>query len=85
MLENLKRDNKKIEEFLEWSLLWTGVATTLMGFIGVVLLSFSVMVDDRIMTMVFTFVSFYMLFFGLFLVIFHKKIIVRKKLKDPYK
>lgn len=77
--EYLKRHNKKLENILDLILLWIGIVSTFLGTVGTILLAFSFLTEDKILTAVFTFVSFYMLFFGIFLVVYHKKIIVKPK------
>jgi sensor histidine kinase YesM len=80
----MKKHNTRMENVLDWILLWTGIVSTFLGTIGTILIAFSLLTTDKILAAVFTFVSFYMLFFGIFLLIYHKKIIVKPKFRRYY-
>ncbi len=73
--------SSNLEDILEWTLLWVGVVFLILGIIGVIImLSGYKIIKDQILQFAFTFVSFYMLFFGLLLIAYHKKIVVRPKI-----
>jgi len=71
----------KLENFLQFVMFWTGVVLIIMGFLGAILVILSSyrLIRDEVLQAAFTFVSFYMFFTGLFLIAYHKKILVRPK------
>ena len=75
--------SSKLEDMLEWFFLWSGVIALLFGFIGAILVISlgENLVKTEVLQIAFTFVSFYMLFFGMFLIVYHKKIFVRPKVR----
>ena len=72
-----------LEDILEWSLLWAGVVLFILGLSGSVIIIFSgrKIISDNVLQASFTFVSIYMLFLGLFLIKYRKKIVVRPKIR----
>ena len=80
----LRKHNTKMENIIDWILLWTGVVSTFLGTLGTAMLAFSMFSSDRVMTAVFAFISIYMLFFGMFLIFYHKKIIYKPKPHSYY-
>ena len=83
MEEYLDPSSSQMEDILEWVLLWSGVVLFVLGSIGALLIIFSgnKLITDSVLQFAFTFVSFYMLFFGIFLMAYHKKIVVRPKIR----
>ena len=75
--------SSNIEDLLELVLRWTGIVCLLLGSTGVLILAFSgnKLISDKVLQLAFAFVSFYMLFFGLFLMAYYKKIVVRPKIR----
>jgi len=75
--------SSNIEDLLELVLRWTGIVCLLLGSTGVLILAFSgnKLISDKVLQLAFTFVSSYMFFFGLFLMIYYKKIVVRPKIR----
>jgi hypothetical protein len=71
--------NKKIEDFLDLVLIVNGFLCTFIGASGILIITFSVMKMDDVLLSAFAFVSGYMITIGVFLLVFHKKIIVRPK------
>jgi hypothetical protein len=78
-----RKANSNLEDMLEWVLRWTGIVCVILGSLGVLLLAFSgdKLISDSVLQLAFIFVSLYMLFFGLFLVMYYKKIVVRPKIQ----
>jgi len=72
--------SSKLEDMLDWVLIWTGIVLIFLGSVGmiIVLLGYNI-IRDRVLNFVFTFISFYMLFWGFVLILYHKKIVVREK------
>jgi len=70
--------SSKLEDMLDWVLVWTGIVLIFLGSIGmiIVLLGYNI-IRDHVLNFVFTFISFYMLFWGFILILYHKKIVVR--------
>ena len=79
----LRSAGSNIEDLLEMVLRWTGIVCLLLGSTGVLILAFSgsKLISDKVLQLSFTFVSYYMLFFGLFLMIYYKKIVIRPKIR----
>jgi hypothetical protein len=75
--------SSNIEDLLELVLRWTGIVCLLLGSTGVLIIVFSgnKLISDKVLQLAFTFVSSYMLFFGLFLMAYYKKIVVRPKIR----
>ena len=70
--------SSKLEDVLEWTLLWSGIVFLILGLVGItIMLSGYRVLSDRVLQFAFTFVSFYMLFIGLFLIFYRKKIVVK--------
>jgi len=76
--------SSKLEDILEWILFWAGLVLSFLGFIGIIIMIFSgrKIMLDKVLLNAFTFISFYMLFFGLFLLAYRKKIIVKPKVQE---
>ncbi len=76
-----KEELIKLENFLQLVMFWTGIVLIIMGVIGsfLVILSGYSLIRDEVIQAAFTFVSFYMFFTGIFLIMYHKKILVRPK------
>jgi len=80
--DSFKLESSKIEDILDWTLLWAGIVLLALGIIGaLILFSGYKVLRDKVLQFAFTFVSFYMLFFGVLLILFHKKIVVRPVIK----
>ena len=75
--------SSKLEDMIEWFFLWSGFISLILGFIGAFLVIFfgEKMVKSEVLQFAFTFISFYMLFSGLFLLASHKKIFVKPKIR----
>jgi hypothetical protein len=75
--------SSNLEDMLEWILRWTGIVCLFLGSFGALLIisSGNKLVSDKVIQFAFSFVSFYMLFFGLFLMAYYKKIVVRPKIR----
>lgn len=75
--------SSKLEDVIEWFFLWSGFISLVFGFIGAFLVIFfgEKMVKSEVLQFAFTFISFYMLLSGLFLLASHKKIFVRPKIR----
>ena len=73
--------SSKLEDLIQWFLLWSGVISLIFGSMGAVL-AISLgerLIKSKVLQVALTFVSFYMLFFGVFLIAYHKKIFVKPK------
>ena len=78
MMLKIVESNSRLEDLLEWTLCWTGIILLFLGLIGIIIIfSEYKIITDRTLQMVFIFVSIYMLFFGIILILYRKKIIVR--------
>jgi hypothetical protein len=75
--------SSNIEDLLESVLRWIGIVCLLLGSTGVFIIAFSgnKLISDKVLQLSFTFISSYMLFFGLFLMIYYKKIVIRSKIR----
>ena len=78
--ESFGPESSKIEDIIDWTLLWSGVVLAVLGIVGAILIiSGHRMMSDLVLQFSFSFVTFYMLFFGLFLMVVHKKIVIKPK------
>ena len=67
-----------IDDIAEKLLLWTGVVSLFIGFAGLILvITIPNMYKDEVMQLGITFVYSYMILLGIFLILYHGKIIVR--------
>ena len=75
--------SSKLEDVIQWFLLWSGIISLIFGSMGVILVIFlgDKLVKSNVLQVALSFISFYMLFFGLFLLAFHKKIFIRPKIR----
>jgi ABC-type transport system involved in multi-copper enzyme maturation permease subunit len=72
--------SSELEDILDWTLLWAGVVFLVLGVIGIIIiLSGYKIISDQVLQFALGFVSLYMLFFGLFLMAYHGKIVVKPK------
>ena len=76
---NLGRKSKKLDDTMEFLLIVNGAISTLLGFSGFMILLYSVIDMSGALSVAFGFMSLYMLLMGLFLLAFHKHIIVKPK------
>lgn len=74
--------SSKLEDVLEWTLLWAGVVFVILGIVGaIIVLSGYKVISGEVLQFALNFVSFYMIIIGLFLIAYHEKIIVRPKIR----
>ena len=75
--------SSKLEDVIQWFLLWSGVIALIFGSMGVILVIFlgEKLIKSNVLQIALSFISFYMLFFGLFLIVYHKKIFVKPKIR----
>ena len=72
--------SSKLEDVIEWTLLWSGVVFLVLGTIGlIIVLSGYRIISSEVLQFSLGFISFYMLFFGLFLIAYHEKIVIKPK------
>ena len=83
-LFNLGRKNKKLDDTIEFLLVLNGVISTFLGLSGLMILLYSVIEMSGALSIAFGFFSLYMLMIGLFLLAFHKHIIVKPKKHEYY-
>lgn len=68
------------EEILEELLYFVGIAALIFGFFGILLIVlYTGMYKDEILSVGMTFLNSYMMAIGIFLVLYHDKIIVKAK------
>jgi len=75
--------SSKLEDLIQWFLLWSGIISMIFGSMGTIL-SISLgerLIKSNVLQIALLFVSFYMLFFGVFLIAYHKKIFVKPKVR----
>jgi hypothetical protein len=75
----VKARNKKIEDTLDLMLIINGAMCAFLGCSGILLIVFSMLKMSQVLYVAFGFVSTYLLVIGVFLLAFHKHIIVRPK------
>jgi len=75
--------SSKLEDVIQWFLLWSGVIALIFGSMGVILVIFlgEKLIKSNVLQIALSFISFYMLFFGVFLIAYHKKIFVKPKIR----
>jgi glucan phosphoethanolaminetransferase (alkaline phosphatase superfamily) len=75
--------SSKLEDLIQWFLLWSGIIALIFGSMGAILVIFlgEKLVKSDVLQTALSFVSFYMLFFGVFLIAYHKKIFVKPKIR----
>jgi len=68
----------KVEDIAEKLLLWVGAISLFIGFSGLILIvSYKNLYNDQVLEFGLAFVYSYMMVLGMFLIIYHGKIIVR--------
>lgn len=75
--------SSKLEDVIQWFFLWSGIVSLIFGSMGAIL-AISLgekLIKSSVLQIALSFVSFYMLFFGLFLIAYHKKIFVKPKIR----
>jgi glucan phosphoethanolaminetransferase (alkaline phosphatase superfamily) len=75
--------SSKLEDLIQWFLLWSGIISLIFGSTGAILVIFlgEKLIKSNVLQIALSFVSFYMLFFGAFLIAYHKKIFVKPKIR----
>jgi positive regulator of sigma E activity len=74
----LMPESSTIEDLAEKLLLWAGIVSLLVGFFGLILvITYPKMYGDEVLQFGITFVYSYMIIIGIFLSLYHGKIIVR--------
>lgn len=73
--------SSKIEDVIQWFLLWSGIISLIFGSMGAILVISlgKTLIKSNVLQVALSFISFYMLFFGAFLIAYHKKIFVKPK------
>jgi len=75
--------SSKLEDIIQWFLLWSGIISLVFGSMGAILVISlgEKLIRSNVLQIALSFISFYMLFFGIFLVAYHKKIFVKPKIR----
>jgi hypothetical protein len=73
--------SSKLEDVIQWLLLWSGITALVFGSMGTILVIAlgEKLIKSNVLQIALSFISFYMLFFGIFLIVYHKKIFVKPK------
>jgi len=77
-VESSKSKRYTTEEVLEELLYFTGIITLFFGFSGIVMMIFYPnLYEDKVLSTGMTFIDSYMTIIGIFLILYHSKIIVK--------